>query len=304
MKTSRLILWLSLAFVSAGSTSAADIGFIEAFALATDRQEALKLLIPGTADYYYYHALDAQLREDRATVRKHLPLWIKRHGTTARVKEIQDRQALLDYGENPRATLDHLRRELRLSFNHSRRIEGQKPKHPTALNQAQISFSAYLARTRHIQDLSGVEDRGLERLAHDDLNAIRLRHLLSRLQRPDIPNLTALIVKDLQYKDSRGFGSHTIHKQLTVPQMDELLQLQPGLINTTAFINAYLRKLAPSDDIDTRFHPAERGLHLNRIHQFTGRLAAAHNSLKACAIYNLLRFQQSQGQYNRALFLV
>ncbi len=33
----------------------ADIGFIEKFALAKDRKEALKLLIPGTADYYYYH---------------------------------------------------------------------------------------------------------------------------------------------------------------------------------------------------------------------------------------------------------
>ena len=33
-----------------------EIGFIEDFALAADRKEALRQLIPGTEDYYYYHA--------------------------------------------------------------------------------------------------------------------------------------------------------------------------------------------------------------------------------------------------------
>ena len=281
----------------------ADIGFIEKFALAKDRKEALKLLIPGTADYYYYHSLDAQLRGDSAAVKKHLGLWIKRYGRTAQVKEIQDRQALLDYGANPEATLAHLRRELSLSFSHSRIIEGQKPKHPTALDQKLISFGAYLARAFRSGDLSGVENRGLEKLGHDNLNATRLRHLLSRLQRPDVPNLPQLIIKDLRNKHSRGFGSHNIHRQLTKAQMDELLQLDAGLINNSNFINAYLIKLAPSADTDTRFDLAERGKHLNRIRQFTERLAAAHNSLKANAIYNLLRFQQSQGQYDRVLFM-
>ena len=34
-----------------------EIGFIEEFALAPDREDVLKSLIPGTQDYYYYHAL-------------------------------------------------------------------------------------------------------------------------------------------------------------------------------------------------------------------------------------------------------
>jgi len=37
-----------------------DVGFIEDFALASDREKALQLLIPGTEDYYYYHALHFQ----------------------------------------------------------------------------------------------------------------------------------------------------------------------------------------------------------------------------------------------------
>jgi hypothetical protein len=303
MKNTTRILSLSMVFLLGLATWGADIGFIEKFALAKDRKEALKLLIPGTHDFYYYHSLDAQLRGDSAAVKRHVGLWIKRHGRTARVKEIQDRQALLDYGQNPAATIAHLKRELGLAFNHSRVIEGQKPKHPTALDQKLISFGAYLSRAYRTGDLSGVETRGLERLNHFGLNATRLRHMLSRLQRPDIADLPRLIQKDLKNKYSRGFGSHGIHRLLTKAQMDELLQLEAGLINNTNFINAYLTKLAPSDDLDTRFDLVERGKHLNRIHQFTKRLAAAHNSLKANSIYNLLRFQRSQGDHDRALFL-
>ncbi|MDP7010913.1 MAG: hypothetical protein QF685_05995, partial [Verrucomicrobiota bacterium] len=303
MKTTTRVFSLSILILLGCVARGADIGFIEKFALAADRKEALKLLIPGTTDYYYYHSLDAQLRGDKAAVKKHLELWIKRHGRTARAKEIQDRQAMLDYGANPGATLEHLQRELGLSFSHSRVIEGQKPKHPTTLDPKLISFKAYRERAYRSGDLSGVEERGLEKLEHDKLNATRLRHLLSRLQRPDIANLPQLIVKDLRNKYSRGFGSHNIHRQLTQGQMDELLQLDPNLIHNSNFINAYLIKLAPSADTDTRFNLAERGKHLNRIHQFTGRLAPAHNSQKANAIYNLLRFQQSRGQYDRELFM-
>ncbi len=215
MKTSTRTLSLSLVILLGWVAQGTDIGFIEKFALSADRKEALKLLIPGTPDYYYYHCLDAQLRGDKGTVKKHLELWIKRHGRTAQVREIQDRQALLDYGANPEATLAHLRRELGLSFSHSRVIEGQKPKHPTALDPKQISFDAYLARAFRSGDLSGVEGRGLEKLDHDKLNATRLRHLLSRLQRPDIANLPQIIVKVLRNKHSRVFGSHNIHRQLT-----------------------------------------------------------------------------------------
>ena len=146
MKMKTRILTLTLAFTLGLTAFTADINFVEKFALGGDRKGALKLLIPGTVNYYYYHALDAQLRGDGAEVKRLVGLWIKRHGRTAGVKEILDRQALLDYGQNPAASLAHLRKELGLGFNHSRIIEGQKPKHPKVLDQDRISFAAYRLR--------------------------------------------------------------------------------------------------------------------------------------------------------------
>ena len=43
-----------------------EIGYIEEFALAADRTEALEQLIPGTEDYYYFHALHYQNTGHRA----------------------------------------------------------------------------------------------------------------------------------------------------------------------------------------------------------------------------------------------
>ena len=61
MKTTTRVLSFTLVFLLGWVARSTDIGFIEKFALAKDRNEALKLLIPGTTDYYYYHSLDAQL---------------------------------------------------------------------------------------------------------------------------------------------------------------------------------------------------------------------------------------------------
>lgn len=264
MKHLKPILILVFVWILAPRAAANDIGYVEKFCLMPDREEALKLLIPGTQDYYFYHALDAQLRGDKAEVQKLLGLWIKRYGRTSRVQEIQNREALLNYKANPNATLAHVRRELGLQYNHSRIVERQKPKHPTALDPKLINFEAFRARAFTSGDLSGVEDRGLELLDHAGLGATRLRHLLSRLKRPDLANLPQLIIKDLRNEHSRGFGSHGIHRNLTIAQMDELLQIDPKLIDNSNFINAYLTKLAPSADVDTRFDLAERGKHLNR----------------------------------------
>src|SRR5437764_6087 len=79
----------------AGTACAGDIGFVEDFALAADRAKALAQLIPGTEDYYYYHALQALNREEFDKVRAGFEPWHTRFGQTARLTEIQTRLALL-----------------------------------------------------------------------------------------------------------------------------------------------------------------------------------------------------------------
>src|SRR5205823_3843758 len=53
----RLTVCLAWTILCVSTAIADDIGFIEDFALAKDRGASLRKLIPGTEDYYYFHAL-------------------------------------------------------------------------------------------------------------------------------------------------------------------------------------------------------------------------------------------------------
>ena len=58
--------------------SAGEIGFLEDFSLAPDRAVPLQQLIPGTEDYYYFHALHYQNTEQWPKVEETLRALIPR----------------------------------------------------------------------------------------------------------------------------------------------------------------------------------------------------------------------------------
>ena len=106
----RLALLTATVVVSLVSiTTAGEIGYVEDYVLARDRAEALKLLIPGSEDYYYYHCLYFQSNQQFDKVEELLALWVKRYNYTERVREIQNRQALLTYERSPRRSLEWCR---------------------------------------------------------------------------------------------------------------------------------------------------------------------------------------------------
>ncbi len=109
-------LSLSMLFTSYGG----EIDFREDFALSQDRAATLKQLIPGTEDYYYYHALHYLQTEQFEKVNELLPVWIKRHGETGRVWQIRMRQALLSYDTDQQKSLAYLKQRLNLHYPHQR----------------------------------------------------------------------------------------------------------------------------------------------------------------------------------------
>ena len=68
-----------------------EIGFAESFALAPDRQEALRQLTPGTEDYYYYHCLQLQHLQQFDRVEPLLADWSRRYRNSSRIREILHR---------------------------------------------------------------------------------------------------------------------------------------------------------------------------------------------------------------------
>ena len=297
--------------VLAAACGAGEIGYVEDFALASDRAEALKQLIPGTDDYYYYHCLHYQNLGQPDKVAEMLKLWIDRRGNSVaeaerrvpRIKEIRNREALLGYGRDAKASLDFLKWRLGLTFSHQKDVLDRKPDLPTALDPKLISRATLTRRAFARGGVGELEDVALDWLAGTKLDANHRRALLQRLTRPDIPGLARMVVDDLNYRHSGGFGSMKIHARLTRAQLDECLKLKADLLNETNFVNAYLTKLHTGADVDLDSDLKAREAYLDRLWAFVSRLAPAHNSLKVHVLYQRLVFDRARGVYNKDRFM-
>lgn len=301
----RLALWGVVLLQGVAMSWAGEIEYVETFALAPDRDAALKQLIPGTEDYYYWNSLHLLNTEQFEKVEDLLKPWVQRHGETPRVWEIRTRRAFLAYDKHPQASLDYLRGRFGIQYPHRKEELNAEPNFPVSLDPKLIGRETFQrqALARHGNSLNGFEDVALDWLIAVDLNPDQRRQLLSRLARPDYPNLVKLIVEDLMHANSGGFGSHTIHRLLLKAQLDELLKAKPDLLNHQQFVRAYLAKLQPGPDVDWRHDFDELQKYLERLQAFADRLDPVHNSLKAHVLYHRLLLDMKRGKYDKELFL-
>ncbi len=286
--------------------AANEIGFIEKFALAPDRAKVLGELIPGSEDFYFFHALHYQNTRDAAKLAESMEQWKKRFPNSDRRRIIENREALLDYDANPQKTLAFLRERLGLQFNHQQEVRDKKPNLPSALDPARVARDVF-------ERDSLVNDRGMGSFSIEALEALvrskaplndqQRRGLLARIERPDVPGLVDLIVTDLRSKESRGFGEFNIHRALLADQLEALVKQIPALATNERFVLTKLRKLAPSADVDTEFDAVAREAWLERVDAYAKTLPPAFNSVKARTLYLRLDHDRRKGVYDRARFL-
>ena len=137
MKNRLFLTFAALLALSPFGRGENEIGYIEKFALAKDREKVLGELVPGSEDYYFFHALHYQNTRNEAKLAEILKLWGERFpDENARRRIILNREALLDYDATPQQTLVYLRERLGVHFNHQQEVRDQKPNLPTKLEAA------------------------------------------------------------------------------------------------------------------------------------------------------------------------
>lgn len=283
-----------------------EVGFIEDFALASDREKALQLLIPGTEDYYYYHALYFQNESKLKELNRILGEWRNRFPNSGKRKQIENREALFRYSDDPEATLAYLRREMGLTLNHQQEGKAREAKHPSVLDPKYVSWKSFLdealGRSSSLQNLhTSAFYRFLE--GKPKLSTSELRDLLARASTPDLPRLISLIHTDLKSKESKGFGEFRIHRLLTKIQLDEILVLKADLINSAAFVEAYMTRLLPNADETMAASPGVREAYLTRAEGFVVTLPPSFNSLKVHVLYQRLIHDRVKGKESEKRFL-
>lgn len=299
----RFALLLALAGTSLHAEN--EIGFIEKFALAADRTAVLGQLIPGSEEYYFFHALHFQNTRQAAPLREILNTWAQRYPHSAQRKIIENRAALLSYDADPQATLKFLRERLNVDLNHERIARDQKPDLPSKLDPASVARSVFQEEALLDDDLNECTELALETLVRTkaNLNAGQVRALLSKITRPDVPNLVDLIEANLKTRESRGFGEFPIHGRLLSSQLDELVRRQPKLAENQAFVNVRLKQLLPGADANATFDATEREAWLDRAWAYVSKLPPVFNTLKAQVLRQRLEHDLRRGVYDKARFL-
>ncbi|MCH7909861.1 MAG: hypothetical protein IIB38_09630, partial [Candidatus Hydrogenedentes bacterium] len=171
-----------LAFWVPRMAQAENADFLERFALAEDREAVLAELIPGTEDYYFYHCLHYQNTQRFDEVEPLLRLWIERYNRTPRVREIQNRQALLRHETDPRTSLEYIRRELGLQLNHQRETTETRANLRTTLDPNLFSRDTLARRALswHRETVQGFEETAFDWLIERTLDPKQRRDLLQR----------------------------------------------------------------------------------------------------------------------------
>ena len=304
MKLLVMLCLVCYSMLCMSSAQAAEIGFDEEFCLSDDRAEALKQLIPGTPDYYYYWGLYHQLRGEQAQLDKMLEQWIKRYGHTSQVEEIRNREALLNHSKDPGKAFDHIIRQLNLRFDHQKKQTVSKSTFPSILDDKAFSSEAFARQAlSEYSDLSGFTVAGLESLINQQLNPDQRRDLLRRMQRPEGKNLVQMVYDDLQYKHSGGFGSMPIHGMMLRSQLDQLARKMPELLKNSNFVLTYLKKMQPGEDTNWQQNDKIKLELLEGMYQYIRPLEPLFNSLKAHLVFHILDLKRKNGVYERALFV-
>ncbi len=285
-------------------TAQHEIGFIEKFVLTENREAVLKELIPGTEEYYYFHALHFQGAGQREKLQEILTQWQIRNPGSPLLQQLRNRQVLIDYDKDPNAAIAYLKDKLGLQFDHQQETLHAKPDLPVALDQAKIAETEYLRMALEGRDdVSGVREPRWLLENKTPLSPAQKRQLLSRLDRPDVPGLVGLIHETLGYKESRGFGEFGIHSQLVVSQLEELVKLRSDLKNSSTFVQTWLGKLRPGADVDLERNSLVREQWMESSWNFVKDLPPGFNSLRAHILYSRLVHDEKAGKRNAERFL-
>jgi len=305
MKTQHLLLACILFASTLAGRAQTEIGFVEKFALAQDRATVLGDLVPGSPEFYFYHALHYQNTGDQTKLPEILRQWAARFPNSVERRMIENRSAIMAYASNSKTTLDYLKAQLNLRFDDVQEARDRKPDLPDKLDPSRATLDIFIREALRSDDLSGVTPAGLEILLRKKatLNPAQRRALLSRIERPDVPGLVELAIADLQSRESRGFGEYKIHRLLLPAQLQEIAGKVKGLLENSEYVNARLRALAPSEDEDPIFNLQTRIAWLERLWSYVQTLPQSFNTLKAVILHHRLQTDRSLGIYDKARFI-
>lgn len=284
-----------------------DLDLLEALALSADRPAALAALLPGTALHDYWRGVHLQHEGRLDEVAAILAAWSSRHaGDHELQRRLERRQLLLRAGGDLAAHADALRFEAGITLDDQAEAEAAAQRYPTRLDPALLDAEALIRDALgRASDLSFVADWALGDLVARaaELGITRVRDLLQRLPRANVPGVVALVAQELADARSRGFEALPIQRLLTLEQILALAAIRPALRQDGAWVQAVIARHAPPAHVDWATDSGARRDYLDALQGFVEPLPPSFNGLKAQILQQRLELDRRLGTFDRARLL-
>jgi len=283
---------LILLFVAMNTIKAQELNennIYEEFVLSDNRQEVLQKLIPGTEIYFFLNTLYLQQSNKIQEAEEFLLKWQEKLSPNEKYQMMKNRQNILQMESKPQVTLKYIKEFLDLSFDMEMPINLTPHVFPSVLPDEILNIDLKITE-KLTQDfeLKEFTDQGLFKISKEKLTDSQIVKLLNRYPYPDLPGIVDLILKDFKSNQQRLFGDLTIHNQLTLTQLKELLNANPNLLTHKNFVFQYLKKLIPvSSKKNPTTQESEKKI-LAESWGFVKNLNPSFNTIKAIILNNYL----------------
>ncbi len=289
---------------------AEPIGWMERYALSSDREMLLGELIPGSEDHFFYRCLlyqtTGQYEKSEAIIRD----WLALHKgqETPAITAMIDRQRLLTYPDSPERTIDHLVHRLGIKLDHAPPVTKNERRFPSEFDSKRIEIDALVKEALRRND--PLKPIGIQYLADlfrkNQTSGIKttLREFLERVDGPYVNGLDELVAKEISIRtvNERRFGDLKAHSLLTLDELKNLAKSVPPIADEETFVHAVLHRMRPGADSDPSQQLDVRIDYLTRVEEYVQDLPPSYNSMKAAAAFRLLEANLARGVFDRDLF--
>lgn len=288
------------------------VGFIEQWVLAKDRAATLSQLVPGTEDYFFFHALHYQQTSQTEKFKSTMQAWDQKFdptdndpfGSTSRYTTLKSRAVIIDYQKDPQGSIKKLSELLKLKLDHQRPIPPEEANIPNTLDPQLISKQAF-RKDAEKKDTPYTSLYGAllikELQKADSFDHAKRRWFLKNYQPSSAPEIPRLVLAELRHESTPSFDQIPGTSNLLLEQLIWLEKQHSDLQNQTAFVTAVLARFRPGDAHYLRFHPKEKRVWLERSWKYAAKLPLAHHPIKRHILYALLENHLERDSYPKDL---
>ena len=244
---SYILALLYITCILAKAQSPEPTGFIEQWVMSQDRAATLKLLTPGTDDYFFYHTLHYQHTGEQEKFTSTMKKWDtaihqKKITRSPRYAVMEKRGIILDYKNQPAQSISKLIKLLDLELKHQRPTPPDEVVLSSKLDPSTISPQAFEKEASSTEKpYEDYYDPLIYQEIKHGTNTDRAKRLwlLKNISHAGTHGTAQLFLDEVKHESKPSFGNIPGNQHLFLEQLLWLEKQHPALREQPSFCLLY-----------------------------------------------------------------